>query len=176
MIGSAILLVWGVVAGWRMLDVGPDPLFDNLDGWPARFFSAPDPDTLEFADFYSVASFPGFLAPLAYVFVALVIVTALAVLIVPGRSTRWAAVLAAAIELFLLFGLLVGFAIDDFDGALLIQYDVPSLVLPALGAALLLFPARGAVRATAPPGVGDVPYARHQPHYAPGTPPFGGRQ
>lgn len=170
-IGAVILLLWGMIAGWRMLDIGPDPLVDHLGGWPARFFYAVDPDTLEFGDFYSVAGFPGALRPLAYVFAGAVVVTALIALVVPRLPARLAAVFATAIEVVLL----VGIALGPFDTDLLLRYDIPSLVLPLLGAGLLLWPARSVGRSNATPGPPGVTYAAQQPHLAPGVPPFGDR-
>ena len=174
-IGSVVLLVWGVVGGWRLLDVGPDVLRENLGGWPARFFSPVFRFEFEFAELFSVLSLPAVLSPIVFVLAGAVVVTAFLALIVPTRTVRFLAVATAGLELFLI----AGFAVDFFVavGADSLEFLLPNFVLPLIGAGLLLWPTRspgGTTAAFAPQFQPGVFYAPQQPPSPPGAPPFGG--
>ena len=78
-VGALVVLVWGMVSGWRLLEIGPDVLFENLNGWPSRFFSQVSRVEFEFVEFFSVVPTPDVLSPIVYVLAATVCVLALAV-------------------------------------------------------------------------------------------------
>lgn len=174
-IGAFVLLVWGVVGGWRVLEIGPDVLRENLGGWPARFFSPVFEFEFEFAELYSVVSLPAALSPVAYVLAAAVVVTAFLALIVPSRPVRLLAVVAVGLELFFIAGFTVDFLVAS--GADALEFVVPNFVLPLIGAVLLLWPSRSSRDAPtqfAPQSPPGVFYAPQQPPPPPGAPPFGG--
>ncbi len=174
-VGALVLLGWGLVGGWRLLEIGPDVLLENLSGWPARFFALVSRDEFEFIELFSFVPTPNWLSPIVYVFAAAVVVTAFLAVIVPSRTVRFLAIATVGLELFLI----AGFAVDFFVavGAESLEFVLPNFVVPLIGAGLLLWPTRspgGPSVAFAPQSSPGVFYAPQQPPPPPGAPPFGG--
>ena len=175
-IGALVVLVWGLVGGWRLLDIGSDVLFDNLSGWPARFFSLVFREEFEFTELFSFIPTPDVLSPIVYVLAVLVIASALLVLVAPSRTVRFLAVGAVLLQL----GLMAGFAVDFFvaAGADSLEFVLPNFVLPVIGAVLLLWPSRSERKPPrrrsrrSPRRACSMLRSNHPRH--PGTPPFGG--
>lgn len=174
--GALIVLVWGIVSGWRLLEIGPDVLFENLSGWPSRFFSQVSRVEFEFVEFFSFVPTPDFLSPIVYVLAAAVCVLALSFLVSANRTLRFVTVGAVGVVLLSM----IGFAVDYFVavGVESLEFTLPNFVLPVIGCGFLLWPSGAAGNATppfAPRAQPGVFYAPQQSPPPPGAPPFGGQ-